>query len=495
MWSTSPKIAQLLRILEIDLHDEEIAGDKTLGTVVDIFNRVNSGGTQLSNGDLALAKICVDWPQARGALNATLKEWSDKGYKFTLDWLLRSINTVLTGEARFRFLHDKSAEEIQDALKRASKHINKCLNLIADRLGLDHDRVFFGKFAVPVMVRYLEQHEGTLTEQDRDKLLFWFVQAGMWGRFSGSTESMIDQDLEAIAGNERDLDKLLEQLRLWHGNLRVDAGHFAKWSLGARFYPVLYLLTRMGNALDWGTGLSIKASLLGNMSSLEVHHIFPKSLLYKGNYKKSQVHALGNFCFLTKETNLDISNQPPEVYFPKIEESHPGALESQWIPKDPILWRLDNYLEFLEARKSLLAEEANRRLAELLHDDVHWLEGAAPVVEPSPVVVSDISSDNEEEEVEKANEWIKGLGLPEGILSYEYVDPDTGEQIAIFDLAWPLGIQEELSKPVALMLNETDESRALARQAGLFLCLTSFDELKKYVESNILSAEDTELAS
>ena len=488
------QISQLLGILDIDLHDEAVAEDKDLDTVVDIFNRVNSGGTKLSNGDLALAKICAGWPQARGVMNATLKEWSDKGYKFTLDWLLRSINTVLTGEAKFQFLHDKSAEEIQGALKRASKHINKCLNLIADRFGLDHDRVFFGRFAVPVMVRYLEQHGGTLTERDRDKLLFWFVQAGMWGRFSGSTESMIDQDLEAIAGNERDLDKLLEQLRLWHGNLQVDAGHFSAWSLGARFYPVLYLLTRMGDARDWGTGLSIKASLLGNMSSLEVHHIFPKSLLYKGNYKKSQVHALGNFCFLTKETNLDISNQPPEVYFPKIEESHPGALESQWIPKDPALWQLDNYLEFLEARKSLLAEEANRRLAELLHDDLRWIKGVAPVVEPPPVVVSGISSDDEEKELKNANEWIKGLSLPEGILSYEYVDPDTGEEKAIFDLAWPQGIQEELSEPVALMLNETAEVIALASQAG-FRCLRSVDELKKYVESNILSAEDTELAS
>jgi len=29
-------------------------------------------------------------------------------------------------------------------------------------------------------------------------------------------------------------------------------GHFRGWSLGTRFYPVLYLLTRMGRARDWG---------------------------------------------------------------------------------------------------------------------------------------------------------------------------------------------------------------------------------------------------
>jgi hypothetical protein len=33
-----------------------------LDVVVDIFNLVNNGGTKLSEGDLALAKICV-WPE------------------------------------------------------------------------------------------------------------------------------------------------------------------------------------------------------------------------------------------------------------------------------------------------------------------------------------------------------------------------------------------------------------------------------------------------
>ena len=166
------------------------------------------------------------------------------------------------------------------------------------------------------MVRYLDHRNGPMDAEERDKLLFWFVQAGMWGRFSGSTESFIDQDLAALEGSDGGLDKLLDQLRLWHGGLRVEPGHFTGWSLGARFYPVLYMLTRMGQACDWGTGLPLKSSLLGKMSQLEVHHIFPKAQLYKRNYKRPEVNALANFCFLTKDTNLDISDRLPEEYFP-----------------------------------------------------------------------------------------------------------------------------------------------------------------------------------
>ena len=314
--------------------------DKTLDVVVDIFNQVNSGGTKLSKGDLALAKICAEWPEARNAMKAKLKEWTKADYQFNLDWLLRSVNTALTGEAKFQFLHEKSAEEIQDGLNRATKHVDTCLNLIGGRLGLDHDQVFFGRFGVPVMVRYLDRRHGPMDEKERDKLLFWFAQAAMWGRFSGSTESFIDQDLAALEGEDGGLDKLVEQLRLWHGGLRAEPGHFTGWSLGARFYPVLYLLTRMGEARDWGTGLPLKSSLLGKMNRLEVHHIFPKAQLYKRKFKRPDVNALANFCFLTKDTNLDISDRLPEEYFPKIEKAHPGALASQWIPTDPALWKI-----------------------------------------------------------------------------------------------------------------------------------------------------------
>ena len=81
------------------------------------------------------------------------------------------------------------------------------------------------------MVRYLDQRKGHLGDAERDKLLFWFVQAGMWGRFSGSTESFIDQDLAALEGADGGIDKLLDQLRLWHGGLRLEPGHFTGWSL------------------------------------------------------------------------------------------------------------------------------------------------------------------------------------------------------------------------------------------------------------------------
>ncbi len=483
------RLGALLGVTEIDLHIEEVTGqDKTLDVVVDIFNRVNSGGTKLSKGDLALAKICAEWPEARDSMKAKLKEWTGAGYQFNLDWLLRSVNTVLTGEAKFSYLHDKGALDIEDGLKRASKHIDASLNLIAGRLGLDHDQVFFGRFGVPVMVRYLDKSNSALDVKERDKLLFWFAQAGMWGRFSGSTETVIDQDLAALEGPNGGLDTLLEQLRLWHGGLRVEAGHFTGWSLGARFYPVLYMLTRMGEARDWGTGLPLKASLLGKMSRLEVHHVFPKAQLYKRKHRRADVNALANFCFLTKDTNLTISDRLPEVYFPEIEAKHPGALASQWIPADPALWKAERYLDFLEARKTLLAAEANRRFEELLHGDARWMGMAAPVVEAEAQAIGGVTSEVEEVELEALNAWVESQGLPRGQIGFDFSDPVTGAHRALFDLAWPEGLQAGLSAPVAVLLNENADTLVLASGAG-FRCFTSSADFQAYVAAEILHLE------
>lgn len=482
------RLSQIVSILDIDLHIEEVTGkEKTIDVVVDIFNRVNSGGTKLSKGDLALAKICAEWPEARDTMKQKIKEWKESGYNFNLDWLLRSINTVLTGEAKFQFLHNKTIDEIQDGLKRAINHIDKSLNLIDGRLGLDHDRVLFGRFAIPIMVRYLDKCNGHIDERNRDKLLFWFVQVGMWGRYSGSVESFLDKDLEALESGNGSLEMLLEQLRLWHGGLKVEPGHFTGWSLGARFYPVLYMLTRMGEAKDWGLGVPLKSGMLGRMSRLEVHHIFPKAQLKKKNYTRAEINAVANFCFLTKDTNLEISDTLPEIYFEKVERDHPGALASQCIPMDKNLWKIENFRDFLEARKQLLAEEANKRLLELLHEEAHWLEGR--VKEPLPkVVYGSISSEKEEQELEELMQWMEDQNLFSGHYTYELSDEHTGEQLAVLDLAWPNGVQQGLSEPTAVLLNEPQETISLANKNG-FRCFTSVAEFKNYVASEVLKEE------
>ena len=345
------------------------------------------------------------------------------------------------------------------------------------------------------MVRYLDRKQGTLSEKERDKMLFWFAQAGMWGRYSGSTEAKLDRDLAVLEESGGNLEALLEEMKSWHGELRIEPEHFTPWGLGTRFYPVLYLLTRIGESRDWGNGLPLRANLLGKMSQLEVHHIFPKARLYKCGLRLSHVHSLANYCFLTKGTNLSIGDRLPEEYFAEIEERHPGALASQWIPGDRNLWEIENYFYFLAARRELLAREANHQFMQLLHGDTERLgtSAAATSADPvaaDPVVTTEvplggISTEVEEGEIEAINDWIKKQGLSRGQISFDLSDETTGTQLAVLDLAWPDGLQPGLSAPVAVLLNEPAEVISMASAAG-YRCFTEAAAFRAYVNAEIL---------
>ena len=74
------------------------------------------------------------------------------------------------------------------------------------------------------------------------------------------------------------------------------------------------------------------------------------------------------------------------------------------------------------------------------------------------------------------------------MLAFDFADTTTGEQKAVFDLAWPNGIQEELSQSVVVLLNESAETIATASQAG-YRCFMAIAEFQRYVQAEILVQE------
>lgn len=480
----------ITNIKEREFHVEEITGeDKTVDTVVEVFNRVNSGGTKLSKGDLALAKVCAQWPQARSEMQARLKRWRDQGFDFRLDWLLRIINTTLTGEALFTALKDISSQDFKDGLNRAGHHVDQLLNLIGSRLGLDHDRVLGGRYAIPLLARYLEQRGGKLEDQtERDRLLYWYVHSLLWGRYAAATESVLNQDLGAIEDNDGALGRLILLLRQQRGDLRLHPDDFGGWSRGARFYPLLYMLSRVFGARDWGTGVELKSSLLGKQSNLQLHHIFPKARLYEFGYDKADVNALANFTFLTQETNLSISARDPAEYLPEVEKRNPGALASHWIPMDPDLWDLSRYHDFLAARRELLANAGNEFLESLYHGAIPEQE-LAETRPTEAVIPGSVDSDDELSELIEIADWVLRHQLPEGEFEMELVDQETGNPLAILDLAWPEGLQPGLSEPVAVLLDENSATEEAANHAG-FRFFTDGASFRRYVLREVLGERE-----
>lgn len=483
------------QIKDKDLHIEPITGeDKTTDTVVDIFNRVNSGGTKLSKGDLALARIGASWPEARGQMQERLTKWKSIGFGpngANLDWLLRCMNAIVNENSEFERLvpEENGIERIQNALQQTENAVDHLLEAMRSHLYMDVDRVYNSKAAFPVMVKYLVDNGGSLPDQATTaRLLHWYVSVAIWGRFSGPTETVINQDLTAL-GEPDPIQALLRNLRSSQGDRVVTHENFDLNYTRARFYPLLYVMSRIRDARDWGTGNRLRHHSLGDHTNLELHHIFPKAYLRRKGISSKDANNLGNIAFQTRETNQAIGSSAPVEYMPEVAANWPDALESQWIPNDPELWKVENYHRFLSARRRLLADAANEMLT-ALHRGV-----IPPAEEPSPLVFSqqtaaeiatlDDDPDNEELILADANRFALEHGLPAGEMAYDLVAEDTGELITL-DLAWPDGLQVGYSQPVALLIDEDEIVRREASESG-FRVFTTLAAFRRHIERDILA--------
>ena len=282
------------------------------------------------------------------------------------------------------------------------------------------------------------------------------------------------------------------QLRQVRGDLRVQPGDFLGASRGARFYPLLYMLTRVWQAKDWKTGTPLHGHLLGTMSRLELHHIFPRSQLKKKGFKVAERNALANFTFLTKETNLEVTDRLPAEYLPAYAKRNPGVIDSHWIPMDPKLWEIDRYPDFLAARRELLAKAANEFLESLLGGALPArAEDRAAVISPDGTPVRNAAREQEDRVIEECRGWLQARGLPTGERNHELLDADTGEALATIDLAWPEGLQEGLSEPVALLLDEPDDIQETVAARG-YQCFTDVESFQDYVQRRVLASEENE---
>jgi hypothetical protein len=244
------------------------------------------------------------------------------------------------------------------------------------------------------------------------------------------------------------------------------------------------MLTRVCKAVDWESGIELTGHLLGHLQMLQIHHIFPKRVLYQHEYGRPEVNAIANFTFLTQAANLWILDREPEAYFPEVEARHPGALASHWIPMDSTLWKAENYLNFLAARRELLAKAGNQFLDSLLKGGIPEKKlVAAALGQP----VAQAPGEEDERPLIDLNRWVLEQGLPSGVFNFQLLD-SAGQDMEILDLAWPSGLQLNLSQPVAVLPNGQNGAPEMAAQTG-YRVFTNIDKFKSYVLHEVLARE------
>jgi len=334
--------------------------------VTESFIRVNSKGTRLKEAELAMARLAFHWP---GALvkefERALDDYEQANYDLEARFLMRCFVAISTNQSRFRYLSalwKKSPTELEDVWKRTKNAVDHTINFLRNNAGIESSDWIPSINALVPLVVYLSKKQGRITDDEVKGLLFWFFEATIHGRFTGSPETKIDQDLKAIES--------ADPINNMVANLKRDVPGFditpdmveGKYQRHS-FLPLIFAILRKKNARDWFTGTVLSSTNVGPEHKLELHHIFPRAILKEsGNFKTHEMDDIANIAFLSQKANRKILKSNPEDYLANIEDDR---LRSQFVPLDTDLWEVNRFRDFLVERRKLITEAINEYMREI----------------------------------------------------------------------------------------------------------------------------------
>ena len=203
----------------------------------------------------------------------------------------------------------------------------------------------------------------------------WVIMSILTQRYTSSPESAFDYDIRRF-NETQDIEKYIieeEQRQLsetfWSDylvdrmNTPVTSSPFWKTYLIAQIF-----LGNRGFLSD-----SIKVQYLIENRG-DIHHIFPKDYLMKNGFDtKQQYNQIANYTMLQTEINIAVSNRAPKDYMHDViaqcngQENKYGLinnikdlkdnLNENSIPEEIVDMTFENYEEFLQMRRKLMAEK------------------------------------------------------------------------------------------------------------------------------------------
>ena len=332
--------------------------------VTELFVRVNSGGTRLRMAELALAQLALRLPGTIvKAFEEALDEYEEVGFELDARFLTRALIVAGTGQCRFRHLTEfwkKPEKEIESAWKSARKGIDSAVNFVRENACFESSDWLPSLNALIPLSSYFSKVE-RINKGDDKALLRWFYLASLRGRYTGSPETAMDEDIKCNDSVDP-IKALLNNVKSGGRALEVSPDELDDAGVKNPIFPMTYAAARKEGARDWFTGVVLASDNVGSDHDIQIHHIFPKKILNELRIPRKDRDEVANLAFLAAKPNRQISKTPPEKYLAEIAKDHPERLDAQCIPMDRNLWKLDRFYDFLAERRKLLAEAVNKLL-------------------------------------------------------------------------------------------------------------------------------------
>ena len=385
-------------ILARDFPEQTIPVKASIREAIDIFYKVNASGVALTDAELALAQISGYWPQARDRFKAKLAALEREGFVFKLDFIVYVLLGCLYHlGSDMKKLHDaENSEKIRAAWDRLEKQVlDYVVNLMRTNAFVDHTDEINSPYALVPIIAYCFDKKGThLTDAEIRKMVKWFFYSQVRTRYVSQLPQKLDRDLRTVAESPQPFDALL-QVIAEENRLEILPAEFVGRAIQHPLFSMVRWFLKSRGAVCFTTGMSLRRNM-GSKYQLERDHIFPYSKLKEVGYgegnrvKYALAQELTNRAFLTQVANRGKSAAHAADYLAEVKQKFPKALELQCIPEDPELWKIENYEQFLEERRKMLAKNLNAFLNNI----------TATEETVAPVSLEDLIAEGESDELE-----------------------------------------------------------------------------------------------
>ena len=385
-------------ILAREFPEQTIPVKASIREAIDIFYKVNASGVALTDAELALAQISGYWPQARDRFKAKLVALEKEGFVFKLDFIVYVLLGCLYHlGSDMKKLHDaENGEKIREAWDRLEKQVlDYVVNLMRTNAFVDHTDEINSPYAlVPIIVYCFDKNGAHLTDAEIRKMVKWFFYSQVRTRYVSQLPQKLDRDLRTVAESPQPFDALL-QVIAEENRLEILPAEFVGRAIQHPLFSMVRWYLKSRGAVCFTTGMSLRRNM-GSKYQLERDHIFPYSKLKEVGYgegnrvKYALAQELTNRAILTQVANRSKSAAHAADYLADVKQKFPKALDLQCIPDDPELWKIENYEQFLEERRKILAKNLNAFL-----DKITATEETV-----APVSLEDLIAEGESDELE-----------------------------------------------------------------------------------------------
>lgn len=359
----------------------ELSHDLDIETVTEIFIRINSKGTVLSQADFVMSKIaadqryggqelrkCIDYfchmaiaPEFCGQIKEADTEFAESTYFQKMAWLRNEIDNLYDPSyndlLRVAFTKEFERGKLPDLVSLLSgrnfetKAFEESIaeasfaKLAAGVLDFINESNF-KRFVMIIkssgfidggMIRtqgalnfayivYLRlRAQGVQDGKIESLVRRWFIMSVLTSRYSGSAETQFDKDIRQIAsGDFAEILANIEQAELSPAFWEFGLVQQLETSGTSSPYFWVFVAAQI-RANDKGL-LSKDITVRELVSHLgDIHHIFPRDLLKKAGLSRSEYNQIANYAYTQEEINIKIGNKVPSAYFADIQSQCNGG--------------------------------------------------------------------------------------------------------------------------------------------------------------------------